>query len=160
MRVYGFKKEEIVNEEHKNLDLALDPKIGWALRNLNIFPLDVNKADKTLLLRVPGIGFKSVEKILAARRFRALTFDHLKQMGVIVSRAKYFIVCAEHSDTLTMGELSSEKLRGILLKQQQSKYTPVLTPQLSIFDQPLITEMPLPALDLNQIFFQISNEQA
>ncbi len=153
MRVYGFNMDEIVNNDHKNLDLMLDPKIGWALRNLHVFPVDINKAEKELLLRVPGIGFKSVEKIIQARRFKQLTFDHLQQMGVMLSRAKYFIVCAQRNTTPSVGKLDSEQLRSILLKQTQSKYAAQMTPQLSIFSNALETTIEIPeAIDLNKLF--------
>ncbi len=153
MRVYGFKRDEILNDQNKNLDLLLDPKIGWALRNLHLFPLDINKADREMLLRVPGIGFKSVEKIIQARRFNALTFEHLLKIGVIVSRAKYFIVCAQRADTPSVGKLDSGQLRTVLLKQTHNKYAQQLTPQLSMFQSSLITDVPdMNAIDLNNLF--------
>ena len=157
LRVYGFKLNEIVNNEHKNLDLALDPKVGWALRNLHIFPVDVNSADKEMLLRVPGIGFKSVDKIIQARRFRALTFEHLQQMGVIISRAKYFITCQQKTQHPSVGKYDSTQLRTILLKQTQSKYAAQLTPQLSIFDKTIeIEPLTNSVIDLNTLFMQQS----
>lgn len=154
MRVYGFEMKEIVNNENKNLDLSLDPKTAWALRNLHLFPMDINKVEREMLLRVPGIGFKSVEKIIQARRFRPLTFDHLLQMGVQLSKAKYFITCAAHSIVPTLGKIESNQLRMILLKQTQSKYSAQLSPQLSLFDTnfatPPTTESVI--VDLNKIF--------
>jgi putative DNA modification/repair radical SAM protein len=154
IRVYGFKINEIVNNEHKNLDLMLDPKIGWALRNLSVFPIDVNKADREILLRVPGIGFKSVEKIIQGRRFQQLTFEHLQQMGVILSRAKYFVICAERNTTPSVGKLDSAQLRSILLKQTNSKYAAQLTPQMSLFGDASLSESNLvaPQLDLATLF--------
>ena len=71
----------------------LDPKANWAINNLSIFPVEINTADKTTLLRVPGIGPKSVRKILMARRLAPLNFDTLKKMGVVLKRALYFITC-------------------------------------------------------------------
>ncbi|KUO49741.1 MAG: biotin synthase [Desulfitibacter sp. BRH_c19] len=93
LRFYGFKAEEILNEKHRNLELDLDPKSGWALRNMNIFPIEINKADYEMLLRVPGIGVKSARKILASRRVSTITFDGLQKIGVILKRARHFITC-------------------------------------------------------------------
>ena len=93
LRFYGFKAEEILDEKHPNLDLNLDPKSDWALRNLHLFPVEVNKADYEMLLRVPGIGVISARKILAARRVKALTFDGLSRIGVVLKRARHFITC-------------------------------------------------------------------
>lgn len=144
MRVYGFKKGEILNEQNPDLDLALDPKAAWALRNIALFPVDVNTADKEMLLRVPGIGHKSVAKIVQGRRFRRLTLDHLRQMGVVVSRARHFIICAEKSALLHTAQLERADLRNHLLKQGQSKYTALLSPQLSLFQElpPVSTAAP------------------
>ena len=153
MRVYGFKMTEILDDKNPNLDLALDPKIGWALRNLPFFPVDVNKADKEMLLRVPGIGFKSVEKIIQGRRFRQLNFEHLKSMGVILSRARYFIQCQEKNPALSQNNFEAHKLRNILLKQVTSKYALQLTPQMSIFDTAANDSLLMPAqTDLNTLF--------
>lgn len=93
LRFYGFKAEEILDEKYPNLDLNLDPKSDWALRNLHLFPVEVNKADYEMLLRVPGIGVISARKILAARRVKALTFDGLSRIGVVLKRARHFITC-------------------------------------------------------------------
>ena len=93
LRFYGFKAEEILDEKHPNLDLNLDPKSDWALRNLHLFPVEVNKADYEMLLRVPGIGVISARKILAARKVKALTFDGLSRIGVVLKRARHFITC-------------------------------------------------------------------
>ena len=88
LRFYGFDIKEILNDTHQHLDLDIDPKLGWALRNLHEFPVDVNKADKRMLARVPGLGIKSVYKILKARRHRKLNWEHLKAIGVALNRAK------------------------------------------------------------------------
>ena len=74
MRFYGFSIEELLNKEHPNLDSDVDPKLSWALRNLHLFPVDVNKADKQMLARIPGLGMKSVYKILGARKYRNLNW--------------------------------------------------------------------------------------
>ncbi|HTK18727.1 MAG TPA: putative DNA modification/repair radical SAM protein [Mucilaginibacter sp.] len=93
MRFYGFKVNEIVNDQNPILDLDIDPKLSWALRNQQVFPIDINKADLQLILRVPGIGVQSAQKIVSARQFRKLNWDNIKALGVAINRAKYFITC-------------------------------------------------------------------
>ena len=93
MRFYEFKADEILSKERPFFNTMLDPKANWAINNLSIFPVEINTADKTTLLRVPGIGPKSVRKILMARRLAPLNFDTLKKMGVVLKRALYFITC-------------------------------------------------------------------
>ena len=93
MRFYEFKAGEILSEDKPFFNTLLDPKANWAINNLSIFPVEINTADKTTLLRVPGIGPKSVRKILMARRLAPLSFDTLKKMGVVLKRALYFITC-------------------------------------------------------------------
>src|SRR5699024_8391919 len=82
-------------EEHPNFNPFLDPKCCWALNHLELFPVEVNRADYHTLLRVPGIGCKSAGRIVKARRIGSLTFDDLKKMGVVLKRALYFITCGE-----------------------------------------------------------------
>ena len=93
LRFYGFKAEEIISEEKPFLDPLLDPKCNWAMNNLQLFPVEVNRADYEMLLRVPGIGVKSARRIMAARRGVNLDFDDLKRLGVVLKRAAYFITC-------------------------------------------------------------------
>lgn len=93
IRKYGFGVEEILNQQHPSLDPLLDPKCQWALRHLDLFPVDVNRADKEMLLRVPGIGLTSANRIVTARRLGRLSFEDLKKMGIVLKRAKYFITC-------------------------------------------------------------------
>ena len=94
MRFYGFEAEELLSEEQPNFNVLLDPKCDWALRHLELFPVEVTRADYYLLLRVPGIGVKSARRIVAARKRGRLDFDALKKMGVVLKRAHYFITCA------------------------------------------------------------------
>lgn len=131
LRFYGFDIKEILNDTHRNLDLDIDPKLGWALRNLHEFPVDVNKADKRMLARVPGLGMKSVYKILKARRYRKLNWEHLKAIGVALNRAKYFIICA--SNEFERRDLTSDKIKGFILQNSKSKYTKTLSNQLNLF---------------------------
>ncbi|MBL3655212.1 putative DNA modification/repair radical SAM protein [Fulvivirga sediminis] len=91
MRYYGFEVNEIVNEQHQQLDLTMDPKMSYALRNMHLFPVNINMADREMLLRIPGVGVKSVNMIIKARRFSRLGYEHLKKIGVAMNRAQYFI---------------------------------------------------------------------
>lgn len=117
-RFYHFSMDEIVNEKHPNLDLELDPKLAYALRNPHLFPVDINRADYELILRIPGIGIKSAKQIVYARTYRRLNYNHLKKMKVVLKRAKYFIRCNELPSP-TVNELKPEIVRQILLAPPQ-----------------------------------------
>lgn len=93
LRFYGFKADELLSEERPKLHELIDPKCNWAVQHLEHFPVEINKADYYTLLRVPGIGTKSAERIIAARRYANLTFEDIKKMGVVLKRALYFITC-------------------------------------------------------------------
>lgn len=93
LRYYHFEAGELLDEENPNFNIMLDPKCCWALKHLDLFPVEVNKADYRLLLRVPGIGYKSAGRIVKARRMGSLQFEDLKKMGVVLKRALYFITC-------------------------------------------------------------------
>lgn len=95
MRFYEFSADEIVDSDYPNLDLEIDPKLAWALRHPEAFPVDINKADYSLILRVPGIGVKSAKLIVASRRFGRLNASQLKKMGIVLKKAQYFIICNE-----------------------------------------------------------------
>ncbi len=94
LRFYGFQADELLSEERPNFNILLDPKCDWALRHLECFPVEINRADYATLLRVPGLGVKSARRILAARRMAALDFPDLKKLGVVLKRALYFITCS------------------------------------------------------------------
>lgn len=94
LRFYHFKAEELLDEENPNFNALLDPKCCWALRHLDQFPVEVNRADYRMLLRVPGIGYKSASRIVKARRMGTLGFEDLKKMGVVLKRALYFLTCS------------------------------------------------------------------
>ena len=94
LRYYSFRVSELLNETHQNFNILLDPKCDWALQHLEQFPVEINRADYQMLLRVPGIGVKSAQRICKARRTGALDFDSLKKMGVVLKRALYFITCS------------------------------------------------------------------
>ncbi len=93
MRFYGFEAKELLSEDRPNFNVLLDPKADWALRHLELFPVEINRADYSMLLRIPGIGVKSAQKIVKARRGCTITFEHLKKMNVSLKRALYFITC-------------------------------------------------------------------
>ena len=94
LRYYGFRVEELLDEQHPSLDPLLDPKCNWAVQHLGEFPVEINRADREQLLRVPGIGVKSAARILTARRAAKLTFEDLRKLGVVLKRAVYFITCS------------------------------------------------------------------
>ncbi|MEJ2476615.1 MAG: putative DNA modification/repair radical SAM protein [Desulfobacterales bacterium] len=93
MRLYGFSIAEVISAESPYLDLKIDPKQAFALRHPALFPIDINAADREMILRVPGIGLKSANRIVSLRRRGRIRFEHLKQMGVVVARAQSFIQC-------------------------------------------------------------------
>ena len=93
LRFYGFAAKELLSEEKPNFNVYLDPKCDWAIRHLEYFPVEINRADYEMLLRVPGIGVKSAQRIMRARRSANLDFDQLKRIGVVLKRAHYFITC-------------------------------------------------------------------
>lgn len=93
LRYYHFEAKELLSEENPNFNILLDPKCNWALRNLEVFPVEVNRASYEMLLRVPGLGYKSAMRIVKARRLGTLDFPDLKKMGVVLKRAMYFLTC-------------------------------------------------------------------
>jgi predicted DNA-binding helix-hairpin-helix protein len=131
MRFYGFNVTELLNDSNPHLDLDIDPKLSWALRNLNCFPVDINKANVHQILRVPGIGMQSAHKIVSARKFHQLTWDHLKKIGVALNRARYFITC--NSRDFERRDLNSTKIKQFILAGSSSKYLKDSAPQLSLF---------------------------
>ena len=132
LRFYHFRAEELLDEEAPNLDPRLDPKCTWALRHLEFFPVEVNRADYEALLRVPGVGVRSARRILAARRVGPLTFEGLKRLGVVLKRAQYFLTCSGRP-------LTGLRVRedGLLrhLAALDAPREPVME-QLSLFDGP------------------------
>lgn len=129
LRFYKFSLKEIINEKFPHLDLDIDPKLAWALRNLDQFPVDINKAEYEMILRIPGVGVSSALKIVQSRRFKKLGWDELKRFGLAYSRAKHFIVTKDQRAFPT--ELHEEKLRQAILGQ--SKYAKSLSSQFSLF---------------------------
>lgn len=136
MRFYKFQYDEILDEQHPNLDLELDPKIAWALRHPEMFPIDIQTADYEMLLRVPGIGVKSAQLIAASRRYSKIRLETLKKMGVVMKRAKYFIY---HPDTPAyLRRLYPEMIRQQLIARPKPQ-------QLDFFDSVNTLALPAPA---------------
>ena len=131
LRFYDFKIDEIVSKEMPLLDMEIDPKLSWALRNLHIFPLDINKADLHLIKRIPGVGVSSALKIVAARRFNKLNWDHLKKLGIALNRARYFITC--NSVDFMRKEYSPIQIKQFILSGSNSKYKAGFSSQMSLF---------------------------
>lgn len=120
LRFYNFKVDEIVDDSYPDLDLEIDPKLAWALRHPEAFPVDINRADYEMLLRVPGLGVKSAKMILTARRYSRLGTSHLKQIGVVLKKAQYFITCNE-LPTRTINEIKPENVRRILTQRKATR---------------------------------------
>ncbi|MDR1667386.1 MAG: putative DNA modification/repair radical SAM protein [Bacteroidales bacterium] len=119
MRFYGFRADEITDEHHPNLELEIDPKLAWALRHPEYFPVDIHTADYAMLLRVPGIGTKSARLILAARRYGRLTSSQLKKIGIVMKKAQYFIVCRELPLHTSIQDISPEAVRQRLTEPKK-----------------------------------------
>jgi putative DNA modification/repair radical SAM protein len=131
LRFYGFGVDEIVNPDEPFLDMQIDPKLGWALRNLNQFPVDINKADLDLIKRIPGIGIQSAQKIWEARKFSKLTWDHLKKFNIAANRAKYFMNLK--ADDFRPKDYTPDQIRNFILSASQTKYAANHSPQLQLF---------------------------
>ena len=125
MRFYDFKASEIVDDAHPDLDLDIDPKMGWALRHPEFFPVDVNEAPYEVILRVPGIGVKSAKMIVVSRRYGRLNASQLKKMGVVMKRAQYFIVCRE-LPMRTVNELTPQYVRRQVSQKQKKQVASLL----------------------------------
>ncbi len=131
LRFYNFDVNEIVNNDFQHLDLDIDPKLSWALRNPQFFPLDINTADYLQILRIPGVGVKSAKKIINSRRYAKLNWEHLKKFGIAFNRAKYFISCDSRTNFYSV--LDKLNFRDIILNTSSSKYQPLLSNQLNLF---------------------------
>ncbi|MCD8176521.1 MAG: putative DNA modification/repair radical SAM protein [Tannerellaceae bacterium] len=120
LRFYGFRVDEIVDEAYPDLDLEVDPKLSWALRHPEQFPVDLNTADYSLILRVPGIGVKSAKLIVATSRHGRITAATLKKIGVVLKKAQYFITCNE-LPMFTINEARPEYVRQVLTQKKGNK---------------------------------------
>ncbi len=128
LRFYGFAPDELLDNSTPDLDPELDPKSAWALRNRDLFPVEVNQAEYEVLLRVPGIGIRSAQRIIRARREQRLRVEELARLGVVLKRARHFLtgdgICG-------VKELSSDRLRAVLITAAKRRSSAV---QLSLFD--------------------------
>lgn len=135
LRYYHFKAEELLSEENPNFNVLFDPKCNWALKHLSEFPVEVNRADYKMLLRVPGIGYKSAVRIVKARRLGTLDFADLKKIGVVLKRALYFITCSGR--TMYPTKLEEDYITRNLLNTGEKLPEGVVNMgyrQLSLFD--------------------------
>lgn len=132
LRFYEFKVDEIVDDKHPDLDLEIDPKLSWALRHPEFFPVDINKAEYRDLLRVPGIGVKSAKLIVVSRRYSRLNARDLKKIGIVMKKAQYFITCNELSGLNTVSDTSPEYVRSLLVPKKKGQKQPDLQ-QMSLF---------------------------
>ena len=133
LRFYGFRANELLDDNAPDFDPALDPKCCWALRHPEFFPVEVNRADYEALLRVPGIGVVSAKRILVARRSGALRAEDLKKLGVVMKRAQYFLTCGgRYASPL---KLSQEGILQNLMAVERRALPQAEAQQLSLFDQ-------------------------
>ncbi|MBQ8845857.1 MAG: putative DNA modification/repair radical SAM protein [Lachnospiraceae bacterium] len=140
LRYYGFAAGELLTEKRPNFNAVLDPKCDWAVRHMELFPVEVLKADYFLLLRVPGIGPKSAKRIVDARRSGTLSFEDLKKVGVVLKRAQYFITCAGK----TLGHLHLDEAyvtQSLMLNEKLPKnlQDALYGRQMSLFELPAFT---------------------
>ncbi len=131
MRFYGFGVDEIVSADDPFLDMQIDPKLNWALKNLNQFPVDINTADLSVIKRIPGIGLQSAYKIFEARKFTRLTWDHLKKFNIAANRAQYFVNLK--IDAWQRKDYSPQQIKNFILSAGNSKFAANYSPQLSLF---------------------------
>ena len=131
MRFYGFNADEIVEPESPFLDLDCDPKLAWAIRHREHFPVNIQTAAYETIVRIPGIGVRTAKKIMKARKFNQLTLYHLKKMGAAVNRAKYFIATTGKNEHLA--HLTRDNFRQYVLAQTQTKFKDQRSGQLALF---------------------------
>jgi putative DNA modification/repair radical SAM protein len=131
MRFYGFNVNELLNDANPHLDIDIDPKLSWALRNMQFFPVDINVASYKMILRIPGIGVSSAKKIVQARKFGRLRIDQLKKIGVSYNRAQYFIKCAD--TPMQLKDYQGTQIKSFIMAESQSKYRNTTNNQLILF---------------------------
>ena len=127
LRFYGFKADEILDEKDPFVDPLLDPKTNWAIKNSHFFPIEINKASYKDLLRVPGIGVTSAKRIVMTRKYSTIRYEHLKKLGIVIKRAKYFIVV--NGEFLGFKKENPELLRNTLIEKEK-----MVTEQLRLFN--------------------------
>jgi len=122
MRFYGFHAVELTTREEPNLSLILDPKLAWALRHREKFPLDLNKASREMLLRVPGLGVRNVDRIIRIRRWHSIRLDDLARLRVALSKTMPFIIVADHRPRLLEQEGALDRVAAT---QEQTELFPI-----------------------------------
>ena len=127
LRFYDFKADEILDEKDPFVDSLLDPKTNWAIKNSHFFPIEINKASYKDLLRVPGIGVTSAKRIVMTRKYSTIRYEHLKKLGIVIKRAKYFIVV--NGEFLGFKKENPELLRNALMEKEK-----MVTEQLRLFN--------------------------
>lgn len=127
LRFYDFKADEILDEKDPFVDPLLDPKTNWAIKNSHFFPIEINKASYKDLLRVPGIGVISAKRIVMTRKYSTIRYEHLKKLGIVIKRAKYFIVV--NGEFLGFKKENPELLRNALMEKEK-----MVTEQLRLFN--------------------------
>lgn len=133
LRFYGFRAEELLDENNQDFDTRVDPKCSWALAHLDFFPVELNTADYETLLRIPGVGVTSAKRILSARRYGSLRTEQLRKLGVVMKRAQYFLTASGRmADGLRF--TPDSLLRGLIAAEQPLLPEPEIV-QLSLFDQ-------------------------
>ena len=138
LRVYGFNSNDLLNEANPNFDINFDPKTTYALNNIHLFPVEINKAPYEMLIRVPGIGIRGAKKIVSARRVNSLDFLDLKKLGIVLKRAQYFITCrGKYFGAVSFDEL---KIKKALKPKVDLNYIDEDIEQISFFDAPSISE--------------------
>lgn len=136
MRFYGFAAHEIVEPDAPFLELDCDPKLAWAIRHHELFPVSIQQAPYEVILRIPGIGVKTAKKIVMARQFKTLTLEHVKKMGAATNRAKFFIKFAKKNNALihlTKDNFDPVQFKQMILAQGQTRFKAERHKQLSLF---------------------------
>ena len=127
LRFYNFRADEILNEKDPFVDPFLDPKTNWAIKNSHFFPIEINKASYKELLRVPGIGVTSAKRIVMTRKYSTIRYEHLKKLGIVIKRAKYFITV--NGEFLGFKKENPELIRNALMEKEK-----MLAEQLRLFN--------------------------
>ncbi|QUL55244.1 putative DNA modification/repair radical SAM protein [Paenibacillus tritici] len=141
LRFYGFKASELLDEAVPNFNPLLDPKCSWAVNHREQFPVEINRAPYEMLLRVPGIGVRSAQRIVKARRAGALDYHALKKLGVVLKRAQFFITCKDKPlEGLKVSEHTL--LRSLMSGQQLAPNQPPQYEQLTLFDDFNLAALP------------------